>query len=78
MTPSCVSYLVNVFPKLSETCIDSVASAATLEKLLLDASLAARMGAAARRRTQENFSVRRQVDRLLALWSALLARGFVP
>lgn len=46
--------------------------AAALERLLQDPELAARMGKAARRRAEDRFSVVRQVDRLLALWSGLL------
>lgn len=52
---------------------DAVALADALGKLLGDSSLAARMGAAARRRAEVHFSVSRQVDRLLALWRELLA-----
>jgi glycosyltransferase involved in cell wall biosynthesis len=43
-------------------------------KLLHNPALAARMSAAARRRAEERFSVKRQVDRLLALWSELLVQ----
>ncbi len=50
---------------------DGVALATALERLLRDPDLAVRMGAAARRRAEERFSVRRQVDRLLRLWSEL-------
>jgi len=51
---------------------DTAALAAALQKLLQDFSLAARMGTSARRRAEAHFSVRRQVDCLLALWSELL------
>jgi glycosyltransferase involved in cell wall biosynthesis len=51
---------------------DAVALADSVQTLLEDCSLAQKMGAAARRRAEERFSVRRQVDRLLALWSRLL------
>ncbi len=49
MTPSRVAYLVNVFPKLSETFIAG-----------------------------ELAELRRRVDRILALWSALLSQECVP
>ncbi len=52
---------------------DAAALADALRKLLDDSLLAARMGAAARRRAEAHFSVSRQVDRLLALWAELLA-----
>jgi glycosyltransferase involved in cell wall biosynthesis len=51
---------------------DTAALAAALQKLMLDFSLAARMGTSARRRAEARFSVTRQVDRLLALWDGLL------
>ena len=54
---------------------DGPALAAALERLLLDPVLVARMGTAARRRAQARFSVRRQVDRLLGLWSELVREG---
>ena len=46
-----------------------------LERLLGDPTLAARLGAAARHRVQSYFSLTRQVDRLLALWSGMLKGG---
>ena len=52
---------------------DAPALADALEKMLRDAALRARFSAAARRRAVENFSVARQGDRLLALWSEILA-----
>lgn len=51
---------------------DAGALAAALERLLRDPELARRLGAAARRRAEERFSVARQVDRLLALWAELV------
>ena len=45
---------------------------AALERLLRDGELRGRLGAAARQRAQEKFSVRHQVDSLLALWSEVL------
>ena len=51
---------------------DTAALAAALQKLMADFSLAARMGTSARRRAEALFSVRRQVDRLQALWAGLL------
>jgi len=44
-----------------------------LERLLRDAELRGRLGAAARRRAQEKFSVKHQVESLLALWLEVLA-----
>lgn len=48
---------------------DAAALAGALAALLTDASLRARMSLAARRRAQEKFSIRRQADLLLSLWS---------
>ena len=48
--------------------------ALALERLLTDAELRRRMSAAARLRALENFSVVRQVDNLLELWSKILIR----
>ena len=50
-------------------CLDPIADA--LERLLRAPDLAARMGEAGRRRVEERFSVRLQVDRLLTLWTEL-------
>jgi len=47
---------------------DAVAMADNLARLLANPRLAASMGEAARRRIQEKFTLRRQVDQLLALW----------
>jgi colanic acid/amylovoran biosynthesis glycosyltransferase len=56
------------------------ALAEALERLLRNRKLAARMGAAARRRVETQFSLARQVDNLLSLWGHLLnggtARGY--
>src|SRR5438552_2070389 len=49
------------------------ALAAALEQLLHDQDLAARLGAAARVKVQRSFSIAGQVDRLLSLWSEVLA-----
>jgi colanic acid/amylovoran biosynthesis glycosyltransferase len=49
--------------------------AAALERLLRDPDLVARLGAAARRRAEERFSLTRQVDGLLALWAELVGVG---
>lgn len=46
-----------------------------LDRLLRDDRLRKRMGEAARHRAVEKFSVRRQVDQLLALWSGVLNGG---
>ncbi len=50
---------------------DARGLAAALERVLRDPEAAARLGAAARRRAEERFSLPRQVDRLLALWTGL-------
>lgn len=55
---------------------DVQALTVALERLLQDPELAARMGATARRRVEERFSLARQVDHLLALWAGLV-RGEV-
>jgi len=54
---------------------DAGALAAALETLLGEGGMRERLGRAARQRVEEKFSVRLQVDRLLALWSQLLAGG---
>jgi len=54
---------------------DAQALAAALERLLRDHELVARMGMAARRRVEERFSIRRQVDCLLALWTEVVGVG---
>ena len=54
---------------------DAAALADALAKMLSDASWRARLGAAARRRAEENFSVRHQMDRLLGLWAEVLANS---
>jgi glycosyltransferase involved in cell wall biosynthesis len=48
---------------------DAPAFAVALERLLSDRPLASRLGAAARRRVEAHFSLRRQVDALLTLWN---------
>ena len=53
--------------------LDPPALAGGLERLLRDADLRERMGAAARVRALERFSVARQVDSLLAVWWEALA-----
>ena len=52
---------------------DAAALAAALERLLRDPALAARLGAAARRKVEERFSLVGQVDQLLSLWAEVLA-----
>jgi glycosyltransferase involved in cell wall biosynthesis len=52
---------------------DPAALGTALERLLLDEALRAKLGSKARERAEECFSVRRQVDQLLALWSEILA-----
>ena len=52
---------------------DASALAAALERLLRDRDVAARLGAAARCRVERSFSIAGQVDRLLSLWSEVLA-----
>jgi len=54
---------------------DARGLADALERLLRDAALRARFGAAARRRAEEKFSIARQVGQLLALWSEILDGG---
>jgi len=49
---------------------DADALATALERLIRDPETAASLGAAARRRAEERFSVREHVDRLLAFWTA--------
>ena len=51
------------------------AVAKALQKLLENESLAKKMGEAARRRIETHFSLTRQVDRLLELWSELLGKA---
>ncbi|HKA37820.1 MAG TPA: glycosyltransferase family 4 protein [Thermoanaerobaculia bacterium] len=53
---------------------DAPALAAALERLLTEPQTAREMGLAARRRAEELFSVRREVDALLALWDQVLDR----
>jgi len=56
---------------------DAAGLAEALHRLLSDPSLAGRMGTAARRRAEEEFSVKRQVNSLLAIWSEVLERELV-
>ncbi len=48
---------------------DAKSLADALQRLLTNPDLAAQMGIAARRRAERKFSLKAQVDRLLALWS---------
>ncbi|MBI3848741.1 MAG: glycosyltransferase family 4 protein [Verrucomicrobia bacterium] len=48
---------------------------ATLERVLRDEQLRTRLGSAARARAEKKFSVKHQVDQLLALWSEILNGG---
>jgi glycosyltransferase involved in cell wall biosynthesis len=57
---------------------DANSLAAALERLLSNPELRTRIGTAARQRAEEKFSVRTQVDRLLALWSEILAGESTP
>lgn len=52
---------------------DAHAIARKLDGVLRDPHFATRLGAAARRRVEERFSLRRQVDGLLSLWTEVLA-----
>lgn len=52
---------------------DAAAIARKLDLVLRDPDLATRLGTAARRRVEERFSLRRQVDGLLSLWTEILA-----
>jgi glycosyltransferase involved in cell wall biosynthesis len=54
---------------------DATGMAAALEQVITDRELRARMSLAARRRAEEKFSVARQVEQLLALWSEILSTG---
>ncbi len=54
---------------------DVASLASKLEQLLRDESLRQQMGEAARKRAVEKFSVRNQVEQLLALWSGVLSGG---
>jgi glycosyltransferase involved in cell wall biosynthesis len=54
---------------------DATDIARALDRLLTDRDERIRMGAAARLRAEARFSVRRQVDDLLALWSSVIAGG---
>ena len=54
---------------------DATSLADALERLLSDATLRAECGAAARQRAVEQFSVRRQADQLLGLWSRVVENG---
>ncbi len=47
--------------------------AVRLERLLCDGDLRSRMGVAARKRAEDRFSLTKQVDSLLEVWSAVLA-----
>jgi glycosyltransferase involved in cell wall biosynthesis len=57
---------------------DAGALTAALERLLGEPGLRTRLGTAARQRAEKKFSVRRQVDQLLALWSEILAGESTP
>lgn len=52
---------------------DATAVASALDRLLQDTRSAACLGAAARRRIEERFSLARQVDGLVSLWSGVAA-----
>jgi hypothetical protein len=54
---------------------DAVALGTALRALLLDGDLRTRLGFAARRVAVERFSVARQVDQLLDVWSQILSAG---
>ena len=51
---------------------DCLSLAEALERLLREPETAARMGTAARRRAEECFSVKRQVDQLTAVWAGVM------
>jgi len=57
---------------------DARALADAFERLLTDAALRKKFGAAARRRAVKRFSVAHQVDRLLELWSEILSVSPAP
>jgi glycosyltransferase involved in cell wall biosynthesis len=52
---------------------DARAVAAGLERILGDRDLAMRLGGAARRKVERSFSIVGEIDRLVALWSEVLA-----
>jgi colanic acid/amylovoran biosynthesis glycosyltransferase len=54
---------------------NAAALAEALEGLLGNAELAVRMGAAGRRRVEKQFSLTRQVDNLLDLWTQMVNGG---
>jgi glycosyltransferase involved in cell wall biosynthesis len=54
---------------------DAAGIASALEKLLTDPELNSRIGTAARKQAEARFSLERQVNSLLNLWSALLDGG---
>ena len=54
---------------------DVASLASKLEQLLRDEPLRRQMSEAARKRAVEKFSVRNQVEQLLALWSGVLSGG---
>jgi colanic acid/amylovoran biosynthesis glycosyltransferase len=51
---------------------DGLALASALERLLREPEAAARMGTAARRRAEEHFSVRSQIDQLSEVWAGVV------
>jgi glycosyltransferase involved in cell wall biosynthesis len=53
---------------------DACVLATALKRLLIDGQLRLHMSTAARQRAELNFSIARQVDQLLALWSEVLGR----
>jgi L-malate glycosyltransferase len=55
--------------------LDAAAWATAIDRLLGDAALAGRLGAAARRTARETFALERTVDRTLALYQALAGRA---
>ena len=54
---------------------DATSLAGALERLLRDAALRTKMGDAARQRAEREFSRRRQVSRLVNLWSSVVSEG---
>jgi glycosyltransferase involved in cell wall biosynthesis len=51
---------------------DPLGLATAMERLLAQPGLAARLGSAARQRAETHFSVKRQADQLLGVWSEVL------
>src|SRR5262249_2453263 len=67
--------VANEFTGLLVPPADALSMATALERLVGDRELRIRLGQAARHRAVENFSLTKQVDQLLALWTEILGEG---